>query len=82
MISPSGGFDADGMYCDLAIRFNNGDKMHLVPALTRADGSFDFSRYEPLLGEKASHGCIRVTRIANEDGLEHVLDLEHPAACD
>ncbi|MBN1777862.1 MAG: L,D-transpeptidase [Clostridiales bacterium] len=69
MISPSGGFDAEGMYCDMAIRFNNGDKMHLVPGVFRADQSIDYSRYEPLLGSKASHGCIRVARIANEDGL-------------
>jgi hypothetical protein len=69
MISPSGGFDAEGMWCDMAIRFNNGDKMHLVPGVFRADESIDYSRYEPLLGQKASHGCIRVARIANEDGL-------------
>ena len=69
MISPSGGFDAEGMWCDMAIRFNNGDKMHLVPGIFRADGSLDYSRFEPLLGQKASHGCIRVARIANEDGV-------------
>ncbi|MFH1513064.1 MAG: L,D-transpeptidase, partial [Bacillota bacterium] len=69
MISWSGGFDSEGMYCDLAIRFNNGDKLHEVPGLFRADGSLDYSRYEPLLGQKASHGCIRMARIANEDGL-------------
>ena len=69
LISPSGGFDAEGMYCDMAIRFNNGDKMHLVPGITLADGGYDYSRYEPLLGSKASHGCIRVARIANDDGL-------------
>ena len=34
LISPSGGFDAEGMWCDMAIRFNNGDKMHLVPGIT------------------------------------------------
>jgi len=69
LISWSGGFDAEGMYCDMAIRFNNGDKMHEVPGVVRADGSLDYSRYEPLLGSKASHGCVRVARIANEDGL-------------
>jgi len=69
MISPSGGFDAEVMWCDYAIRFNNGDKMHLVPGIRRADESLDYSRYEPLLGQKASHGCIRVARIANDDGV-------------
>ena len=69
LISMSGGFDAEGMWCDMAIRFNNGDKMHLVPGVFLADGGLDYSSYEPLLGSKASHGCIRVARIANEDGL-------------
>ena len=69
LISWSGGFDSEGMYCDMAIRFNNGDKMHEVPGVVRADGTLDYSRYEPLLGDKASHGCIRVARLANEDGL-------------
>jgi len=69
LISRSGDFDAEGMYCAMAIRFNNGDKMHQVPGIVRADGSYSYSRYEPLLGSKASHGCIRVARIANGDGL-------------
>jgi hypothetical protein len=69
LISWSGGFDSEGMFCDMAIRFNNGDKIHQVPGILRADGTYDYSRYEPLLGQKASHGCIRVARLANEDGV-------------
>jgi hypothetical protein len=68
-ISWSGGFESEGMFCAMAIRFNNGDKMHEVPYNLLADGTKRYSRWEPLLGQKASHGCIRVARLANEDGL-------------
>jgi hypothetical protein len=34
-----------------------------------ADGSKRFSTWESKLGQRASHGCVRVARIANEDGL-------------
>ncbi len=64
-----GGFDSEGMYCDMAIRFNNGDLIHQVPYTTLADGTKRFSPFEEQLGTKASHGCIRVARMANDDGL-------------
>lgn len=64
-----GGFDSEGMYCEMAIRFNGGDMFHQVPYVTLADGTKRFTKYEALLGEKASHGCIRVARTPNEDGL-------------
>lgn len=64
-----GQFVDGDMYCDKVIRFNNGDAIHEVPYIARADGSKSYSRYEPKLGSKASHGCIRVQRVANEDGL-------------
>ena len=64
-----GGFDSEGMYCEMGIRFNGGDLLHQVPNLTYADGSKDFSTYGAQLGRKASHGCVRVVRTANEDGL-------------
>lgn len=68
-ISWSGGFDSEGMYCDMAIRFNNGDKIHEVPFVTLADGTKRYTKWEALLGQKASHGCVRVARTPNEDGL-------------
>ncbi|NLO86507.1 MAG: L,D-transpeptidase [Clostridiales bacterium] len=64
-----GGFDSEGMYCDMAIRFNGGDLIHQVPYVTLGDGTKRFSKYEALLGQKASHGCVRTARIANEEGL-------------
>jgi len=68
--SRTGEFDAEGMFCDMAMRYNGGDLLHEVPHLVNADGSNNYSRYEPLLGSKASHGCIRVARKPNEDGLD------------
>ena len=69
-ISWSGGFDSEGMYCDMAIRFNNGDKIHEVPCNILADGSKRYTKWEAQLGQKASHGCIRVARLPNDDGLD------------
>lgn len=68
LISRTGGFWSGNMYCDLAIRFNGGDLLHLVPCLINGDGTRNFSPFEPQLGQRASHGCIRTQRIANEDG--------------
>ena len=68
-ISWSGGFDSEGMYCDMAIRFNNGDKIHQVPYTELADGTKRFTKWEAQLGQKASHGCIRVARKPNDEGL-------------
>ena len=68
-IAWSGGFDSEGMYCEMAIRFNNGDKIHQVPGIMLADGTFRYTKFEEQLGQKASHGCIRVARLPNDDGL-------------
>ncbi|MDD6142997.1 MAG: L,D-transpeptidase [bacterium] len=64
-----GGFDSEGMYCEMGIRFNGGDLLHMVPYTTYADGTKDFAKFGQLLGRKASHGCVRVARYANDEGL-------------
>ena len=64
-----GGFDSEGMYCEMGIRFNGGDLLHQVPYVEFADGTKDFSKYGSQLGRKASHGCVRVARTANDEGL-------------
>ena len=64
-----GGFDSEGMYCEMGLRFNGGDLLHMVPYTTYADGTKDFEKFGSLLGRKASHGCVRVARTANDDGL-------------
>ena len=64
-----GGFDSEGMFCEMGIRFNNGDLLHQVPYVLLGDGTKRFDKYEKLLGQKASHGCVRVARVASEQGL-------------
>ena len=64
-----GDFDSEGMICATALRFNGGDMIHEVPHNVRADGSKSYKRWEALLGEKASHGCVRTQREPTEKGL-------------
>ena len=64
-----GGFDSEGMYCAMGIRFNGGDLLHEVPGVPMADGSYSYTKFGSQLGRKASHGCVRVQRTPNDDGL-------------
>lgn len=69
IVSWVGEFDSEGMMCDMALRFNGGDMIHQVPYVYLADGSKRFTKWEEQLGQKASHGCVRTARVANDDGL-------------
>ncbi|MCI5956939.1 MAG: L,D-transpeptidase [Clostridiales bacterium] len=69
MCSRVGDFDSEGMICAMALRFNGGDMIHEVPHNVRADGSRSYSRWEALLGQKASHGCVRTSREKSPEGL-------------
>ncbi len=70
MVSRTGGFWAGNLYCDMAMRINGGALIHEVPyILNQATNFKDYSSQERLLGSKASHGCIRVQRKNNEDGI-------------
>ena len=72
LCSATGGIWSGNLWCDQAIRFNGGDLLHLVPAIVSSDGTVkDYSICESALGSRASHGCIRVQRVANEDGYNH-----------
>lgn len=65
-----GVLDSDGMKCDMALRYNGGDMLHQVPYTLGSDGTTQrFERFEARLGTKASHGCIRIERTPNADGL-------------
>ncbi len=66
-----GTFETDELLvCEKGLRFNNGDLMHQVPYLVLGDGTQRFSSYEEKLGTKASHGCVRVARYPNDEGLD------------
>ena len=53
-----------------AIRINGGTLLHEVLHDVGADGKTRiYSNYEPDLGKKASHGCIRIPRRKNAEGI-------------
>ncbi|NLX83097.1 MAG: L,D-transpeptidase [Clostridiales bacterium] len=61
LVSPVGGFEVEGLNAAMGLRFNFGDILHEVPHSLRS-GKKNYTRYEAVLGERASHGCIRVQR--------------------
>ena len=70
--------DDDGntnMLCEMAIRINDGILMHEVPKIPKTDDAgnvkWTYDRCERYLGEKASHGCIRVQRQKTPEGVNH-----------
>ena len=69
VISRVGDFKSDNLVCGLGLRFNSGDLLHEVPHTVNADGTKNYKNCEPKLGERASHGCIRVQRLKNADGI-------------
>ena len=69
-ISPTGGFKSDNMFCPMAMKFNDGDLLHEVPYIQRSGSSTKiYSTTEPYLGQRASHGCIRVQRKKTPEGI-------------
>lgn len=70
MVSRVGRFDAGNLVCRMAMRINGGALIHEVPYIeNQSTGYWDYSSQEAQLGKKASHGCIRVQRLNNEDGI-------------
>ena len=74
IVSWTGGFWAGSLYCDMGMRINSGILIHEVPCLISVDEATgekvrDYSRCERYLGEKASHGCIRVQREKTPEGI-------------
>ncbi|MBP3636482.1 MAG: L,D-transpeptidase family protein [Clostridia bacterium] len=72
-VSWAGGFWAGDLYCDMGIRINDGILLHEVPCLIEIDEKTgeeerDYDRCERYLGEKASHGCIRIQRAKSPEG--------------
>ena len=59
------------MHCYYPIRFNGGDYLHEVPCTVPEGGKRKdavYRAYEPKLGNRASHGCIRTQRLTNANG--------------
>ena len=74
VVSWVGAFWAGSLYCDKALRINSGIMMHEVPCLITTDETTgeekrDYTRCERYLGEKASHGCIRIQKEKTPEGL-------------
>ena len=69
LINMTGSLNSDKLKCSYAIRFNAGDEIHEVPHQVRGDGSYDYRTTEPSLGQKKSHGCIRVQRLPTPEGI-------------
>lgn len=70
MISRTGDFPAGNLTCAMGMRINGGSLIHEVPYLTNPVTLYrDYSAQEAQLGVKASHGCIRVQRRNNSDGI-------------
>ena len=75
--SRTGTFMSGNMTCDMGIRFNDGDLIHEVPHLLEDSGYKNYWYCERFLGEKASHGCIRVQRLATPKGINMKWLWEH-----
>ena len=69
LINMTGNLTSDRLICSYAIRFNAGDEIHEVPHMVRADGTYEYKTTEPALGQKKSHGCIRVQRLTTPEGI-------------
>lgn len=76
IVSWTGGFWSEEIYCDYALRINGGILLHEVPCYPVFDSSDptkmidkDYANFETYLGEKASHGCIRIQRRKTPEGI-------------
>lgn len=69
MCSRTGDFNAGNLVCRYGMRVNGGCLIHEVPYIESSSGHYDYSSTVPMLGKKASHGCIRVQKAKTEEGL-------------
>ena len=63
-----GNFDSGGYQYDHVIRYDGGNLIHQL-GYDAAGSKHDFSDQAPLLGMKASHGCIRVSNEPSAQGI-------------
>lgn len=74
IVSWVGDFWAGSLYCEKGLRINSGIMIHQVPCAIETDPATgeqkkDYHRCERYLGEKASHGCIRVQKEKTPEGV-------------
>ena len=73
LISWVGGFQAETLWCAYGIRINSGILIHEVPSRQETNKAGEtytsYARCERYLGEKASHGCVRVQRQLTPEGV-------------
>jgi hypothetical protein len=82
MISWTGDFWSGDLFCQMAMRINDGILIHEVPCKERVneetgETSWSYERCERYLGEKASHGCIRVQRQLTPEGINEKWLWDH-----
>ena len=77
LYSRTGEFKSDNLSCGFGIRYNDGDLLHEVPHIKGDDGSKNYWYCERYLGEKASHGCIRVQRLPTAKGINMEWIWDH-----
>ena len=75
-VSAVGDFMSDNLVCEKGIRFNDGDLIHTVPHISR-NGNKNYESFEAVLGERASHGCIRVQRKRTPEGVNMTWIWNH-----
>nr|MBR4281685.1 L,D-transpeptidase family protein [Clostridia bacterium] len=63
--SLTGAFEDGNTTCNYGIRYNHGDLLHELPHT----GEDNYGYTEPRMGQRASHGCIRVQRKRTEKGV-------------
>ena len=68
LYSPTGQFPSERYLCRYGLRYNDGDLLHEIPHIKRDSGK-DYTHTEPLLGQRASHGCLRIQRKRTEKGI-------------
>ena len=72
----------ENMRCKMAIRINDGILIHEVPQIPVRDDAgnitdWSYKRCERYLGEKASHGCIRVQQKKTPEGVNQEWLWDH-----
>lgn len=63
-----GAFNSEGYRYEYVIRYDGGNLLHQM-GYKRSGGKKDFTDHAPLLGAKASHGCVRISDDPGEAGL-------------